>query len=221
MRVGPAAIPATWQLAEALSRQPRLTVLPSLAAEVLIAGDVRCNRVGPNDVLIDQHYAVRIEVPRGFPRVLPRVFETHGRVPQAFHRNPDSSLCLGSPIAIRLAIEAEPTVGRYIEQLLVPYLYSHAYYVRFGVMPFGELAHGAAGLEADVRRLFRLPPATNAEEFLRLASMKRRLANKRQCACGSGLRVGRCHAVAVHQARRRLGRFVCRAESKLLAEQRG
>lgn len=221
MRVSPSAIPRSWQLAEALSRQPGLTLAPSVSSDVLIQGQLRCHRVGPNDVVVDEHYAVKIEVPRGFPRALPRVFETQGRVPQTFHRNPDRSLCLGSPIAIRFEIEEEPTVGGFIDRVIVPYLYSHAYYVRFGRMPFGELAHGATGLEDDVRRLFRLPRGTNAEEFLRLASLKRRHANKRRCPCRSGLRVGRCHAAAVHQARRRLGRLVCRAEWKLLAGQRG
>ncbi|ODT02996.1 MAG: hypothetical protein ABS52_11185 [Gemmatimonadetes bacterium SCN 70-22] len=172
-------------------------------------------------MVIDEHYAVKIEVPRGFPRALPRVFETKGRVPPTFHRNPDTTLCLGSPIALRFAIEEEPTIGGFIDRVVVPYLYSHAYFVRFDRMPFGELAHGAAGLEDDVRRLFRLPPGTNAEEFLRLASLKRRHANKRRCPCRSGVRVGRCHAAAVHEARRRLGRLVCRAEWKLLAWQQG
>ncbi len=221
MRSGGSAIPVAWQLAEALSRQPGLSLTPSASSDVVIEGDLRCHRVGPDDVVIDEHYAVKIEVPRGFPRALPRVFETKGRVPPTFHRNPDTTLCLGSPIALRFAIEEEPTIGGFIDRVVVPYLYSHAYFVRFDRMPFGELAHGAAGLEDDVRRLFRLPPGTNAEEFLRLASLKRRHANKRRCPCRSGVRVGRCHAAAVHEARRRLGRLVCRAEWKLLAWQQG
>lgn len=220
MRVSPSAIPPSWQLAEALSRQPGLTLAPSVSSEVLIEGQLRCHRVGPNEVVVDAHYALKIEVPREFPRVLPRVFETQGRVPQTFHHNPDGSLCLGSPIAIRFEIEEEPTVGGFIDRVIVPYLYSHAYYVRFDRMPFGELAHGATGLEDDVRHLFRLPRGTNAEEFLRLASLKRRHANKRRCPCRSGLRLGRCHANAVHQARRRLGRLVCRAESRRLVAEK-
>jgi hypothetical protein len=220
MRVSACAIPSSWRLAEALAHQPGLTLVPSVSSDVRIEGELRCHRVGRDDVLIDEYYAVQIEVPRGFPRALPRVFETD-RVPHTFHRNADGSLCLGSPIAQRLAIEEEPTVGGFIDRVIDPYLYSHAYYVRFGRMPFGELAHGAAGLEDDVRRIFRLPSGTNAEEFLRLASLKRRHANKHQCPCPSGIRLGRCHAAAVHEARRRLGRLVCRAESKLLAVQRG
>lgn len=220
MRVSPSAIPPSWRLAEALSRQPGLTLAPLVSSDLMIEGQLRCHRVGPDDVVVDEHYTVKIEVPRGFPRVLPRVFETQGRVPHTFHRNPDRSLCLGSPIAIRFELEEEPTVGGFIDRVIIPYLYSHAYFVLFGRMPFGELAHGAAGLEDDVRRLFRLPSSTNAEEFLRLASLKRRHANKRRCPCRSGLRLGRCHAAAVHEARLRLGRLVCRAEWRRLVAER-
>lgn len=215
-----AAIPPSWQLAEALSRHPRLRVAPAPSLDLLIAGELHCHRVGLDGAEIDELYAVAIELPRQLPRTLPRVFETQGRIPPTFHRNPDTSLCLGSPIAIRLAIADEPTISGFIDRVIIPYLYSHAYFVKFGRMPFGELAHGAAGLADDVRRIFRLPSGADAEEFLRLASLKRRHANKHPCPCRSGIPVGRCHAAAVHEARRQLGRFICRAEWKLLVAQR-
>jgi hypothetical protein len=221
MSVSASAIPPSWRLAEALSRQPGLTLVPSRTSEVLVEGELRCHRVGPDDAEIDEHYSVKIEVPRGFPRQLPRVFETRGRVPATFHTNPDKTLCLGSPIAVRLAIEEEPTIGGFIDRVVVPYLFSHAYYERLGRMPFGELDHGAAGLEDDVCRLFRLPRGASAAEFLRLASLKRRHANKCPCPCGSGTRVARCHGPSVYEARRRLGRLVCREQYLLLTRQQG
>ena len=118
-----------------------------------------------------------------------------------------------------LAIEDTPTVSVFIERVLVPYCYAHAFHARHDRMPFGELAHGVAGLADDVRRLFRLASSTCAEEFLRLAGLKRRHANKRPCPCLSGRRLGRCHGVAVHDARRRLGRAVCRSQCDLLDTQ--
>lgn len=214
------AIPPTWRVAEALARHPRLGLVPSRTPGLLLEGEVRCLRVGPDDVLIDEWYGVTIDVPPAFPRALPRVVETQGKVPRSFHRHPDGSLCLGSPIALKFAIADEPTLGGFVERALVPYLYSHAFFTRFDRVPFGELAHGVAGLEDDVRRIFRLPHGTDAEEFLRLASLKRRHANKRLCPCRAGARVGRCHAATVHSARRRLGRAGCLTEHLELARQR-
>lgn len=208
-------------MAEALARQPGLTVVPSASTKVVvIEGELRCCRVGPTDVLVDETYDVRLEVPSTFPRALPRVNETAGRIPRAFHRNPDNTLCLGSPIAQWLKIRDDPTLDAFLERVVVPYLYGHAFYTQFGSMPFGELAHGAVGLADDVRCLFGMPARTNVAEFLRLASLKRRYANKLICPCGHGRRVGRCHHEAVHDARRRLGRATCRAQRKYLLEQR-
>jgi hypothetical protein len=98
--------------------------------------------------------------------------------------------------------EGDPTIGAFVERVVVPYLYGHAYFARHGSMPFGELAHGTPGLESDVRRLFHLPLGPDAGEFLRLASLKRRHTNKRPCPCQSGQRVARCHRAVVHQVRR-------------------
>ncbi len=214
------AIPPTWRLGEALARHPGLTVVPSRSADLLIEGEIQCLAIGRDDVVINERYTVTIEVPPDFPRALPRVVETAGRVPRSFHRNPDDSLCLGSPIGQLLAIEDERTIGGFLDRVLVPYFYSHAYHERFGRTPYGELAHGAAGLEDDVRRLFLLPSDTDAQEFLRLASMKRRHANKRRCPCQSGRRLGQCHRGAVHHARQRLGRSTCSEQHLFLAKQR-
>src|SRR5690606_21932425 len=109
-----------------------LVLVPSVLPDVLIKGELRCHCVGPDGVEVDDRYVVRIEVPRGFPRALPRVFETAGKVPRTFHRHPDGSLCLGSPISQRLAIEKDPTIGCFIDRVILPYLYSCAYYARFG-----------------------------------------------------------------------------------------
>jgi hypothetical protein len=214
------AIPVSWQLADALVHHPGLGLVPSDSDDAILEGELRCNCVGPDSFTIDETYSVRMELPRTFPRALPRVFETTGRVPQSFHHNGDKTLCLGSPIAIRFELQDTPTIRQFIDRVVIPYFYSHAYFVTFGRPPFGELRHGAPGLEDDIRRLFHLPRGTDAEEFLRLASLKRRHANKHSCPCGSGFRLGRCHASVVHDARIRLGRFVCRGEWTMLVQQR-
>lgn len=214
-------IPASWGLGEALARHPGLALVPSSGTgSVLIEGELKISATGPEDVLIDETYAVRMEVPRDFPRAFPRVFETGGRVPKAFHRNPDRTLCLGSPLALALEIARNPTIGEFIGRAIIPYLYSHAFHERFGHMPFGELAHGVIGLDRELRRIFRLPRTTIAEEFLRMASLSRRQASKQPCPCGSGIRLGRCHSRSVNGARATLSRAGCRQQLSLLTEQR-
>jgi hypothetical protein len=69
------------------------------------------------------------------------------------------------------------------------YLYGrHSYVERHGVMPFGELSHGTPGVGVE--------PSTSLG-FVTLAAMKKRVANKRRCRCGSESRVGQCHHTKV------------------------
>jgi len=218
--VSGSTIPTSWRIGEALARHPDLSIVPSTGPDLVIEGDIRCFRQSPDGLLVDERYTLRLEIPPSFPRDLPRVVETAGRIPQTFHRNPDTSLCLGSPIRLLLEVADDPSVIGFIERAIIPYLFGHAYRERVGRMPFGELAHGGPGIEDDVRQIFRLPRATCVRTFLFQAAMKRRHANKLACPCASGLRTGRCHNAALHLARRRLGRARCREQFDLLHGQR-
>lgn len=190
--------------------------MPTITSDAVLAGTLQCRAVGKGGVELDETYSVEIRISRRFPDVVPVVFETGGRIPMSFHRNPDESLCLGAPTALRLALSQSPTIGGFIDTVVMPYLYGHAYHTRFGVMPYGELLHGRAGLEQHFRTYFRVPAATNIAALLVLVGLRRRVANKRPCPCGSGRRLGRCHHSEVNRARKALGRAWFRGQLALL-----
>jgi hypothetical protein len=73
-------------------------------------------------------------------------------------------------------------------------------------MPFDELAHGVAGLLDDYRRILGFATDAACREALRLLALKRRIANKSPCPCGSGRRLGRCHNRRLNRLRERHGR---------------
>jgi hypothetical protein len=54
--------------------------------------------------------------------------------------------------------------------------------------------------------------------MLRLIGMKRRVANKRPCPCGSGLRAGKCHHRILNRLRQELGRQWCREQAEWILE---
>ena len=60
--------------------------------------------------------------------------------------------------------------------------------------------------------LFCAKSSNRPEEFLCLTGMKKRVANKHPCPCGSGRRLGRCHCRRVNHLRRTIGRTWFRAE---------
>ena len=93
-----------------------------------------------------------------------------------------------------------PSVLRFVERCLIPYLYGYSHFSATGVMPFDELYHGELGSLQDLTGLLGTK-MDDALPFCFLASMLRRRANKRPCPCGSGWRLGRCHNRRVNALR--------------------
>lgn len=211
--------PEAWGLADVLRRHPGLRLRPRTTDAIVLAGTVRCWADGAGGT-VDESYAVELWIPPAFPRAAPVVFETGGRIPQSFHHLASGALCLGSPTALRLVLQEVRTIGGFLDAVVLPYLYGHACHERSGVMPFGELEHGAAGLERDLTRVFRVPQGADVLRLLYLAGLRRRHANKHPCPCGSGVRLGRCHHRQVNVMRRRLGRGWWRQQADVLRRQR-
>ena len=145
---------------------------------------------------IEDSFELEIEIPTRFPDELPRVTEVGGRIPREAdnHVNrSDGTLCLGSPLRLRLLLAEDPTLTGFAEKCLVPFLFAQAQRpTRSGGFAFGELDHGLPGMLDDYVALFGLKEFQQAVEALRLLGTKKRGANKQPCPCGCRLRLGRC-----------------------------
>lgn len=203
----PYRIPEAWGLTDALIAHPGLRLVPGGVDEVVLAGDLRFAATGLDKALIQDSYSIQLRIPRSHPkRGLPRVIETGARIPATYHRLSDGSLCLGAPTRLRRIVLQKPSISDFIKEAVVPYLYSRSYFERFGQMPFGELAHGDVGLGRDLIAMLGMPCGTRVDRLLEACSMRKRHANKRDCPCGSGFRLGKCHNREVNTARSQFGR---------------
>lgn len=196
----------TWGVDHLLANYSGLQLLPAATGPLMFAGVVAFDATSKRSNRISDRYEVSIAVPEDFPRALPAVRETAGRVPRTFHTNPDRTLCLGSPTRLMLALHPDPSLERFVTRCLVPYLYGHSHFERHGIMPFSELHHGPAGIRQDLLSLYGVRSETAVDDFVRLTALSVRVANKAPCPCGSGRRLGRCHNVRVNELRRLLGR---------------
>jgi len=197
-----------------LDRYPGLRLVPSRGDSLRLAGNLAFNATGPGGEVIEDQYDIEVSVSHEFPLRIPGVRETAGRIAADFHKLEGGLLCLGAPTVLRLKLGVSPTLLTFVEQILIPYLYGHSYFLKHGTMPYGELAHGDAGIRAEIAELFGSHSGAQPEEFLRLAGLQKRRANKQSCPCDSGLRLGRCHNRRVNSFRDRLGRIWCRNEYK-------
>ncbi len=193
---------AEWGLAEVRERFPgfRIIHLPDCALQ--FEGELAFRAVMDGYDEIADAYELRWIIPGRFPIKEAQVFEIGGRIADDYHKFDDKSLCLGSPIRIRKEMSEQPTLTGLVDRLIIPYLYNHSYQKRNGDLPVGELGHGAPGLVGDYEKLFKLNGPQQCVEALQLLSMKKRVANKKPCPCGSYRRLGRCHCRRLTPLRR-------------------
>lgn len=191
---------------ELLNEHCGLRIVPSRNDSLVITGVLRFQASSPIHEVIEDQYELEIRVPAGFPIDEPTARETARRIPPDFHKLEGNLLCLGSPTEIRMKLRQSPTLPAFVDLFLIPYLYGYSYYERYGVPPFGELSHGDKGIREQLAALFCAPSSNHPEEFLRLAGLKKRVANKRTCPCGSRKRLGRCHNRRINHLRRTVGR---------------
>ena len=195
-----------WRVDELLSKYTGLRLLNTRNGGIEIAGTLAFTATMPGCRAIQEDYKIQLGVPEGFPKAIPIVQETGGRIPRDFHKLANGGLCLGSPTRLLLALKRHPSILGFVETCLIPYLYGSSYFERHGTMPFGELDHGLNGICQDLALLFGTARTDQVSEFARLTAMKKRHANKKPCPCESGKRLGRCHNGRVNKLREHLGR---------------
>jgi hypothetical protein len=181
-------------LTELLDRYHGLALLPTRGDGTVIAGELEFTATDAiGDHAVTETFMIELLVPAKYPRLVPAVREIAGRIPRSFHTNPDSTLCLGSPLRILIRMNARPSLIGFVEGCVVPFLYGFVRHERGEGLPFGDLTHGIPGLLDDYKSLLGVTDDYSCVGMVRMLGLKRRVANKQLCPCGSGARLGRCH----------------------------
>lgn len=188
------------QIQQVLTKFRSLTPIWKSDSGTALEGELRFStRLAQRTV--KEAFCLRIEIPSGFPRKLPRVFSTDKRIPADFHTNPDGSLCLETPMKMRMVLNSEPTIINYIEQLVVPFLATYALYRDTGMTPFGVRQHGGHGLLLSYKEILGTPSTLTTARFLLMLAGGENY-RRQPCPCGSGKRFGGCHKKRVARLRR-------------------
>ena len=178
-----------------IKNYPGMSIAPSRGAGIVLRGFFSFSAASVEGAEMHYSYQLQIEVPKGFPRELPRVIEAGHRIPRdaSYHVFPDGGLCLGSPLRLLQILRRRPNLVGWAQNCLVPYLYAVSHKLQHGGdFPFGELPHGKEGIVNDYMELLGLKERDQVIRAVELLGMKRRIANKAVCPCGCGRRLGRC-----------------------------
>lgn len=178
-----------------LGEQPFISIKPTTGTSLLLEGEFQfCAETGGSLRVVDS-YNLSISIPKIFPRDIPTVTETGGRIPRIadYHVSGNGTLCLGSGIRLMMILQSEPSIQGFSRNCIVPYLYAMTLKLKHGKdFVFGELSHGAPGLTDDYKELLGLKSEDQVSRALRCLLKRKRLANKMPCPCGCGKRLGRC-----------------------------
>lgn len=143
-------------------------------------------------VSIEDKFQIEFTLLKDYPDVPPIAKETGGRIPKEFHKNPDGSLCLGAPLEVRMKFTKNPSLLGFVNEQVIPFLYSYCYFEQHGEMPFGELSHGGEGILEYYTQLFNVSSDIIAIELLKILA-ENNYKGHHECPCRSGKRIRDCH----------------------------
>ncbi len=188
-------------ISEVIARFENLRLVPSEDSGIVLRGAVDFTASANGCRTVTDSYEVTLRIPEAYPSELPIVHETQGRIPKNFHKLAKNALCLGSPFRLWTLLKRNSSLANFIERVVVPYLYAYSLHEVGEAMPFGELRHGVPGLADDLGDMLGASDTETSKAYLHALSQKKRIANKRPCPCGSGMRLGRCHNRRVNALR--------------------
>lgn len=179
------------QFIELQSRYPRLRLTQDEKGLFVVRGELDFS-ASFEDVYIEDSYSIEIVLPRNYPDISPRIFESNKRIPPNYHMFEDGSLCLGAPVAVRKTFYQTPTLIGFVENNVIPYFYRYSYKCEYGGYPFGELSHGLIGIREFYQEHFNVD---KPEIILRLLEIlaKNIYRGHHNCPCLSGKKVRDCH----------------------------
>jgi hypothetical protein len=132
-------------------------------------------------------------IPDSNPEDLPIIKEVRGKKLKGFsHVNPDGTFCLATPIMVRSKLKESNSLLDFVENLLIPFLFSGFYWKTFSRLPFAAASHGGAGILEEYCILLDIHSPDAAKSFLKmLATNFYPLLNT--CPCGNKKTLKECH----------------------------
>lgn len=179
------------QFAELLNKYGKLDLQKQINGPVLVKGDLHFSASYEKECIEDK-FAIELIICAEYPSKPPVAKETGGRIPQSFHHFSNGALCLGAPLQTKMKFQENPTLLGFVEDQIIPYLYSFSYFEKHGKMPFGELAHGGKGVAQYYQQLLGLQSEVAVLGFLRIL-VDDEYRGHLSCPCSSGKKLRCCH----------------------------
>src|SRR4029079_6389708 len=140
-------------------------------------------------------YMLGIALAGDYPRAMPTVWETGGRIPREIDRHifpEDGSLCLGTPLALWIQLQGDYRLERVIEEALKGYLIGNSLVELGERWPDHGRPHGAEGILEHFGELIGTADPLPILDFVD-ALLKQKVRGHWSCPCGRGAIIRKCH----------------------------
>lgn len=147
-------------------------------------------------------YEIVVELPRDYPRSVPTVRETGGRIPWVPERhNTDGAACLFVPEERGRCWPEGADISAFLRGPVTQFFFGQSYYEQHGRWPFGERSHGTVGRYEFYAEAAGSDNPEVVVGFMRMVAAREPRGHW-PCYCGSGLRMRACHFQTLQQFRR-------------------
>ena len=109
------------------------------------------------DFIMEAAPRLKLVMDNNYPHTLPEVFDVDNAVSYD-HKFQDNTLCLATPIDIKLRLLSSKNISDYIEGFLIPYFISYKYWEQSGqkIDIYGDRSHGKKGIIESLADFFNL-----------------------------------------------------------------
>ena len=180
------------QFSEVSKKYQDLVFMYDPNGQDIMSGHLRFSATYKETTLSDC-FNIELIIPKDYSRTVPPIAnEVGGRIPNDYHTNLDGSLCLGTPLEVREKFYNNPRLLGFIDDLLIPFLFSFCYREKYGQMPYGEFSHGGKGILEFYMGKFDITSNINCLQLLKILAVDKYRAHF-DCPCGKGIRLRHCH----------------------------
>ncbi len=141
-------------------------------------------------------YSVKITVPFNYPKRIPKMTETAGKIPHELDRHFNDlydSFCLAPPAQEIIILGSSYKLLDFVNKLVVPHLAIQKYYDKHKKWPEGDYYHGVAGLYQFYSEELKVENPLSLPIAMALLLKSANIIRNEPCFCLSDKKFKNCH----------------------------
>ena len=183
---------ASDQVAALLEEYPTLKIVAESQQKIILSGHIQIARAY-NDFPCIKDIELEITIPLD-QALFPYVKDTGKHIAVDYpHRYASGLLCLATDFDLMLHFINGFDLIQWMKDFVEPYYFSHEYFQRFGVFPFGDREHAFIGIIQSYCDVLGIEKWAETAAVMCKIESNSLYRGHLPCFCGSGMKMRNCH----------------------------